>query len=62
MESMSPARLNPLIRKRQPYTKKIAHHGIWAEPPMLADVGYGAKSAEGKSCAVRSSKAIRENL
>jgi bifunctional non-homologous end joining protein LigD len=26
------ARLKPLIRKTQPYTKKIAHQGIWVEP------------------------------
>jgi bifunctional non-homologous end joining protein LigD len=25
-------RLTPLVRKTQPYTKKIAHKGIWVEP------------------------------
>ena len=25
------ARLKPLIRKTQPYSKRIAHRGIWAE-------------------------------
>ncbi len=42
------ARLKPLIRKTQPYTKKIAHQGIWVEPSLLAEVEYRAKSAEGK--------------
>jgi bifunctional non-homologous end joining protein LigD len=42
------ARLKPLIRKNQPYTKKIAHRGIWVEPSLLAEVEYRAKSAEGK--------------
>lgn len=42
------ARLKPLIRKTQPYSKKIAHHGIWVEPSLLAEVEYRAKSAEGK--------------
>ena len=42
------ARLKPLIRKSQPYAKKIAHPGIWVEPSLLAEVEYRAKSAEGK--------------
>jgi bifunctional non-homologous end joining protein LigD len=42
------ARLKPLIRKTQPYTKKIAHRGIWVEPSLLAEIEYRAKSAEGK--------------
>jgi bifunctional non-homologous end joining protein LigD len=42
------ARLKPLIRKTQPYTKKIAHKGIWVEPSLLAEIEYRAKSAEGK--------------
>jgi bifunctional non-homologous end joining protein LigD len=42
------ARLKPLIRKTQPYSKKITHHGIWVEPSLLAEVEYRAKSAEGK--------------
>jgi len=29
-------RLTPLIRKTQPYTKRIAHKGIWVEPELLA--------------------------
>jgi len=41
-------RLTPLIRKTQPYTKKIAHKGIWVEPELLAEIEYRAKSAEGK--------------
>jgi bifunctional non-homologous end joining protein LigD len=42
------ARLTPLIRKTQPYSKKIAHRGIWVEPQLLAEIEYRAKSAEGK--------------
>jgi bifunctional non-homologous end joining protein LigD len=55
------ARLKPLIRETQPYAKKIAHHGIWVEPSLLAEVEYRAKSAEGK---VRHPffKGIREDL
>jgi bifunctional non-homologous end joining protein LigD len=41
-------RLKPLIRKTQPYAKKIAHSGIWVEPLLLAEIEYRAKSAEGK--------------
>lgn len=29
------ARLKPLIRKTQPYAKKIAHRGTWVEPTLL---------------------------
>ena len=55
------ARLKPLIRKAQPYAKKIAHRGIWVEPSLLAEIEYRAKSAEGK---VRHPffKGIREDL
>jgi bifunctional non-homologous end joining protein LigD len=42
------ARLTPLIRKTQPYSKRIAHRGIWVEPQLLAEMEYRAKSAEGK--------------
>ena len=41
-------RLKPLIRRTQPYAKRIAHKGIWVEPKLLAEVEYRAKSAEGK--------------
>ena len=41
-------RLKPLIRKTQPYARKIAHRGIWVEPSLLAEIEYRAKSAEGK--------------
>ncbi|WP_108513805.1 hypothetical protein [Bradyrhizobium algeriense] len=41
-------RLTPLIRKTQPYTKRIANKGIWVEPELLAEIEYRAKSAEGK--------------
>jgi bifunctional non-homologous end joining protein LigD len=41
-------RLTPLIRKTQPYHKRIAHKGIWVEPQLMAEIEYRAKSAEGK--------------
>jgi bifunctional non-homologous end joining protein LigD len=55
------ARLKPLIRKTQPYAKKIAHRGIWVEPSLLAEIEYRAKSAAGK---VRHPffKGVREDL
>jgi bifunctional non-homologous end joining protein LigD len=55
------ARLKPLIRKTQPYAKKIAHRGVWVEPSLLAEIKYRAKSAEGK---VRHPffKGLREDL
>jgi bifunctional non-homologous end joining protein LigD len=55
------ARLKPLIRKTQPYAKKIAHRGVWVEPSLLAEIEYRAKSAEGK---VRHPffKGLREDL
>src|SRR6185503_16615601 len=54
-------RLTPLVRKTQPYTKRIAHKGVWVEPELLAEIEYRAKSAEGK---VRHPffKGIREDL
>ncbi len=54
------ARLKPLVRKTQPYAKKIAHRAVWVEP-LLAEIEYRAKSAEGK---VRHPffKGIREDL
>lgn len=54
-------RLKPLIRKTQPYAKKIAHRGIWVQPELLAELEDRAKSAEGK---VRHPffKGLREDL
>ena len=54
-------RLKPLIRKTQPYAKRIAHKGIWVEPKLLAEIEYRAKSAAGK---VRHPffKGLREDL
>ena len=40
------ARLKPLVRKTQPYSKHIAHRGIWVEPSLMAEIEYRAKSAE----------------
>jgi bifunctional non-homologous end joining protein LigD len=42
-------RMKPLIRKNQPYARKIAHRGIWVEPSLLAEIEYRAKSAEGRN-------------
>jgi bifunctional non-homologous end joining protein LigD len=54
-------RRTPLIRKTQPYTKRITHKGIWVEPELLAEIEYRAKSAQGK---VRHPffKGLREDL
>jgi bifunctional non-homologous end joining protein LigD len=54
-------RLEPLVRKTQPYAKRIAHKGIWVEPKLHAEIEYRAKSAEGK---VRHPfyKGLREDL
>ena len=54
-------RLEPLVRKTQPYAKRISHKGIWVEPKLLAEIEYRAKSAEGK---VRPPffKGLREDL
>ena len=55
------AKLKPLIRKTQPFAKRIAHQGIWVEPELMAEIEYRAKSAEGK---VRHPffKGLREDL
>ena len=42
------ARLKPLIRKTQPYARKVAHKAVWVKPDLLAEIEYRAKSAEGK--------------
>ena len=54
-------KLQPLVRKTQPYARRIAHKGIWVEPKLLAEIEYRAKSAEGK---VRHPffKGLREDL
>ena len=50
-----------MIRKTQPYSKRITHRGIWVEPRLLAEIEFRAKSAEGK---VRYpfSKGLRDDL
>jgi bifunctional non-homologous end joining protein LigD len=55
------ARLTPLIRETQPYSKRITHRGIWVEPKLFAEIEYRAKSADGK---VRHPffKGLREDL
>jgi bifunctional non-homologous end joining protein LigD len=55
------ARLTPLIRKTQPYSKRIAHRGVWVEPVLLAEIECRVKSAAGK---VRHPffKGLREDL
>jgi bifunctional non-homologous end joining protein LigD len=54
-------RLKPLIRKTQPYTKRVSHKAFWVEPKLLAEVEYRGQSAEGK---VRHPffKGLREDL
>jgi bifunctional non-homologous end joining protein LigD len=42
------SRLKPPIRTTKPYSKRIAHRGIWVEPSLLAEIEYRAKSAEGR--------------
>jgi bifunctional non-homologous end joining protein LigD len=42
------ARLKSLIRRSQPYSKRIAHRGVWVEPELMAEIEYRAKSAAGK--------------
>jgi bifunctional non-homologous end joining protein LigD len=49
-------RLKPLIRKTQPYAKKIAHRGIWVEPSLLAESNT-ARSPPRERCGIHFSKA-----
>ena len=55
------ARLKPLVRNAQPYSKRITHRGIWVEPSLLPEIEYRGKSADGK---VRHPfyKGLREDL
>jgi bifunctional non-homologous end joining protein LigD len=39
--------LKPLVRKTEPYAKKVWHRGIWVQPSLLAEIKYRAKSARG---------------
>jgi bifunctional non-homologous end joining protein LigD len=55
-------RLTPLVRKTQPYTKRIAHKGIWVEPELMAEIEYRAKSTEGKVRHPLLFKGLREDL
>ena len=55
------AKLKPLIRKTQPYSRRITHRGTWVEPSLLAEIEYRAKSAEGK-VRHRFYKGLREDL
>lgn len=54
-------RLTPLIRKTQPYSKRIPDKAFWVEPGLMAEIEYRAKSGEGK---VRHPffKGLREDL
>jgi ATP-dependent DNA ligase len=49
-------RLTPLTRKTQPYTKRIAHKGIWVEPELNAEIEYRAKPPK-ERCGIPSSRA-----
>lgn len=55
-------RLTPLIRKTQPYRKRIGHKGIWVEPELLAEIDYRAKSAEEKKVRHPFFRGVREDL
>jgi bifunctional non-homologous end joining protein LigD len=37
-----------VVRKTQPYSKRIAHKAVRVEPELLAEIEYRAKSAGGK--------------
>jgi bifunctional non-homologous end joining protein LigD len=50
------ARLKRLIRKTQPYAKKIAHRGIWVEPHCWRKSNI-ARSQPRARCGIRSSRA-----
>jgi hypothetical protein len=39
-------RLTSMIRKTQPYTKRIAHQGICVEPELLAEIEYRGGQGE----------------
>ncbi|MBW7965338.1 non-homologous end-joining DNA ligase [Bradyrhizobium sp. BR 10261] len=40
-------RLSKLVRKSQPFAKRIPNSGIWVEPRLNAEIEYRAKSANG---------------
>ncbi|MCA1552288.1 non-homologous end-joining DNA ligase [Bradyrhizobium sp. BRP19] len=40
-------RLNKLVRRTQPFAKRIPNSGIWVEPRLAAEIEYRAKSANG---------------
>jgi bifunctional non-homologous end joining protein LigD len=42
------ARLQPLVKMAQPYSKSVAHRGIGIGSSPLAEIRYRARSAEGK--------------
>jgi bifunctional non-homologous end joining protein LigD len=42
-------RLTPLIRKTQPYTKRITHKGIWVEPELLAEIPGQVRRRQGQA-------------
>lgn len=40
-------RLKKLVRRTQPFARRIPNNGIWVEPRLAAEVEYRAKSANG---------------
>ena len=54
-------RLSKLVRKTQPFAKRIPNSGIWVEPRLNAEVEYRAKSANGH-LRHPSFKGLREDL
>jgi len=41
-------RLKKLVRKTQPFARRIPNSGIWVEPRLAAEIEYRAKSANGQ--------------
>ncbi|MGY2904726.1 hypothetical protein ACVWVY_003747 [Bradyrhizobium sp. URHC0002] len=48
--------LTPLIHKTQPYTKLIAHKGIWVEPELNAEI-ESVQNPQRERCGTRSIRA-----
>ncbi|WP_458163535.1 ATP dependent DNA ligase [Bradyrhizobium sp. 18BD] len=41
-------RLKALVRKTQPFTRRIPNSGIWVEPRLAAEIEYRTRSANGR--------------
>lgn len=47
------ARLKPLVRKTQPYAKRIGHRGIWVEPSLLSRKSNTGRGPPRVRCGIR---------